>query len=78
MTVIARLLSVQEAALCLCRKWWRPATCVGIAGSLVVNGVVIPLMGGTAADLTGLAALVAALTPFVAARTFEKSREVAE
>jgi hypothetical protein len=68
----AHVLATQEMGLCLLRKWWRPLTCAGIAGSLLVNGIWVPLITRTGADLTGLAALVAALTPFVAARTFEK------
>jgi len=69
---LSRISSALDIGLCLIRKWWRPLTCVGIAGSLIVNGLAIPLMTKTGADLTGLAALVASLTPFVAARTFEK------
>lgn len=72
------ILAALDALLCLIRKFWRPLTCVGIAGSLIVNGIVIPLWTKGAADLTGLAALVASLTPFVAARAYEKAKGVAE
>jgi len=49
---------------------------LGIAGSLLVNGIWVPLVSGVGADLVGLAALVASLTPFVAARTVEKMKGV--
>jgi hypothetical protein len=61
----------QEVALCLFRKWWRPTTCSTAFATLAVNGVYLPLKTGTAADLTGLAALLAALSPFAIARSVE-------
>jgi len=70
------VLRVQDTALSFVRKWWRPLTCLGIAGSLLVNGIWVPLVSGVGADLVGLAALVASLTPFVAARTVEKMKGV--
>lgn len=72
MTVAARLMAIQDVALCLVRKWWRPAVCIGIGGSLVVNGVVLPLVTHHQPDLTGLAAVIAAASPFAVARTVEK------
>ncbi len=72
----AHAMAVQNVALCLLRKWWRPLTCIGIAGSLLVNGIWVPLITRAGADLVGLAALVGALTPFVAARSFEKIKGV--
>ena len=62
---------VEGAALCFFRKWWRPVTCVVAAGAVYANGIHIPLTTGTAADLTGLAALLAALAPFAIARSAE-------
>lgn len=59
------------AANCFFKKWWRPVTCVIAAGTVYVNGIHIPLKTGTGADLTGLAALLAALSPFAIARTVE-------
>ena len=61
-----------DACVCLARKVWRPITCLGIACAVGVKGVYIPLVKGEVADMTALAALVASLTPFVAARTWEK------
>jgi hypothetical protein len=59
------------AANCFFKKWWRPVTCVIAAGTVYVNGIHIPLAKHEAADLTGLAALLAALSPFAIARTVE-------
>jgi len=66
------ILRAQEMALCLIRKWWRPLTCLGIAGSLMVHGVVLPLMTRTSPDLTGLAALVTACAAAFAVREWGK------
>lgn len=68
---------VMDIGLCLVRKWWRPLVCVGMGGALIVNGIVIPLLTRISADLTGLAALCAALTPFAWLRTVEKREGVA-
>ena len=68
----------QEAALCLVRKWWRPVTCIGIAGSVVTNGIVIPLMKRDAVDLAGLAALITAATAAFAVREWGKFKGTAE
>ena len=66
------ILRAQEAALCLIRKWWRPLTCLGIAGSMMVHGVVLPLMTRTSPDLAGLAALVTACAAAFAVREWGK------
>lgn len=63
---------VSDMALCFARKWWRPAICIGMAGSILVNGIALPLMTRTYPDLVGLAAVVAALAPFAWFRTQEK------
>jgi hypothetical protein len=63
--------AVERVALCAFRKWWRPTTCVIAAGTVAVNGIYIPLKTHQAADLTGLAAVLAALAPFAIARTAE-------
>lgn len=62
---------VDRVGLCFFRKWWRPLTCVIAAGTVYVNGIHIPIATGQGADLTGLAALLAALSPFAIARTVE-------
>lgn len=69
---VARLAyKAQEIALCLFRKWWRPATCICAFATLGVNGVYLPLKNHQAADLAGLAAVLAALSPFAIARSVE-------
>lgn len=78
MNLSALLLRYQEVALCFVRKWWRPAVCVGIAGSLITNGMILPLITKTIPDLTGLAAVIAAASPFAMIRGFEKKWGVSE
>lgn len=78
MTLTQRAMALQEVALCLVRKWWRPAICVGIGASLLMNGVILPFMTHRAPDLTGLAAVIAAAAPFAVARSYEKVMGVAD
>ena len=82
----------QEIVLCIARKWWRPIACWGVglsifnvAITILVGGVILPLKTGEPPDfsqlgaLTGsLAALVASLTPFVAARSWDKAKGVSD
>lgn len=78
MTLKQRLLAFEKAALCIIRKWWRPVTCVWIAGTIAVHGVITPLyrlikhdeMPGT--DLTGLSLLVTAVAGAFAVREWGK------
>jgi len=76
MTLKARLIAAQEMALCLVRKWWRPVTCIGIAGGSLVNLVIIPLWTMTVPDLTAAAAYVAAASAAFGIRAFEKWKGV--
>lgn len=62
------ILKAQETALCLIRKWWRPITCLGIAGTLIINGMIIPWFSWQVPDMTALAAYVAAATAAFAVR----------
>lgn len=62
----------QAVALDIFRVWWRPLTCVTAFVTLAVNGIYLPLKLKAAADLTGLAAVLAALAPFAIARSFDK------
>jgi len=78
MSLMIRAMRAQEVALCVVRKWWRPVTCIGIAGSVIVNGVVVPLEKGAATDLTALAALITAATAAFAVREWGKSKGTAE
>lgn len=70
----ATVLAVQGAALCAVRKWWRPLVQLGIGGSLIVNGVAVPLMTRSYPDLGGLAACIVAAAPFAAIRAWEKAK----
>ena len=76
MTVLQRINRLLEVALCFVRKWWRPVICAGMGGALLVNGIILPLMTKTPADLTGLSALCVSLTPFAWLRTVEKREAI--
>jgi hypothetical protein len=78
MAILQKVLVAQEVALCFVRKWWRPATCAGIAGTLIVNGVVIPLYKWEVPDMTALAAFVTAATAAFAVREWGKVKGTAE
>jgi hypothetical protein len=62
----------QEMALCLVRKWWRPITCIGIAGGAVVNLIIIPLRKGDSPSLAEAAAFVTACSAAFAVREWGK------
>jgi len=72
----AALLRWQEMALCLVRKWWRPITCIGIAGGMIVNAIIIPLVKWEVPDMAALAAYVAAATAAFGVRAWEKYKGV--
>lgn len=78
MTIRAKILRAQETALCFVRKWWRPATCIGIAGGALVNLVVIPIATWTVPDMTASAAYVTAATAAFAVREWGKHKGTAE
>lgn len=63
---------MQTITLAFARKWWRPIAAWFIAGSLLVNGIIIPLLNKTTADLMGLAALVTAVAGAFAVREWGK------
>jgi hypothetical protein len=67
------LMRGQEIALCVVRKWWRPVTCIGIAGGAVVNLVYLPLHNHTTIDLTAGAAFVTACAAAFAVREVGKA-----
>lgn len=71
MSLKTRLLAAEKVALCVIRKWWRPVTCIWIAGTMAVHGVILPLTGKET-DLTGLSLLVSAVAAAFAVRTWEK------
>lgn len=78
MTILGNINKIMDIALCLIRKWWRPVTCVGIAGSVMVHGVILPLMTKMSPDLTGLAALITAATAAFAVREWGKYKGTTE
>jgi hypothetical protein len=78
MSLKLRVLRTQEALLCLVRKWWRPITCIGIAGGAIVNLIVIPLMKREVPDMAEAAAYVTAATAAFAVREWGKARGTAE
>lgn len=78
MSIKETVLRWQEIALCFVRKWWRPVTCIGIAGGAVVNLVVIPIVNWQVPDLTAAAAYVTAATAAFAVREWGKIKGSAE
>lgn len=64
-------MSIEAKALNLIRRWWRPVTCIWIAGTMAVHGVVLPLMGKET-DLSGLSLLVTAIAGAFAVREWGK------
>jgi hypothetical protein len=75
LTILSKL---SDGVLNLIRKWWRPATCVGIAGSVIVHGIYIPIITSQAVDMASLAALITAATAAFAVREWGKSKGTAE
>jgi hypothetical protein len=78
MKLKTRLLAAQNIALCAVRKWWRPVTCIGIAGGAVVNLIVIPLGNWTTPNLAEAAAFVTACAGAFAVREYGKIKGSAE
>lgn len=72
MSLKKRVLAIQDMALCLVRKWWRPVTCIGIAGGAVVNLIIIPLIKREVPDMAEAAAYVTAATAAFAVREVGK------
>jgi len=58
------------------RVWWRPLTCMGIAASVSVNGIIIPLINREPVELMGWAAVITACATAFGVRTWEKVRGV--
>jgi len=74
---VKRIIAISNAAKRFVQSWWRPVTCVGIAGGMVVNGIIVPLTSQTALDMTGFAASIAACSTAFAVRAWEKNKGVA-
>lgn len=66
----------EQGVLKRIRVWWRPAACVGIAGGVIINAIVIPLVKNEAMDLTGFAAVIASCATIFAVREWGKIKGV--
>lgn len=73
-----KLLALQEVLLCLVRKWWRPVTCVGIAGGAMVNLIIIPILKRDSPNLAEAAAFVTACAGAFAVREYGKIKGSAD
>lgn len=76
--MVGAFLKLESFLRCMITRWWRPACCVGFVFSLFENGVVLPLIEKKPADLTGLAALVTAITAAFAVREVGKRWQTAQ
>lgn len=56
----------------LVRVWWRPITCIGIAGGVIVNAIALPLINSEPISLTDLAATIASCATIFAVREWGK------
>ena len=66
------LVDLEKALLERVRVWWRPVSCIGIAGGVVIHGIVLPLIRQESLDLMGWAAVITACSTAFAVRTWEK------
>lgn len=69
--------SFERETLRIIRRWWRPVSCIWIAGTIAVHGVILPIMGKET-DLTGLSLLVTATAGAFAVREFGKMKGVTD
>lgn len=65
----------QKIALCVARNWWRPVAQWGLAASVFVNCIYLPLHKGESISLVDLAALVTSFAPIIMVRAWEKQKE---
>lgn len=77
MNIKATFRLIERETLRIIRRWWRPISCVWIAGTIAVHGVILPLMGKET-DLTGLSFLVTATAGAFAVREFGKIKGVTD
>jgi hypothetical protein len=76
-------MSLETKALAVIRRWWRPVTCIWLAGTMCVHGVVLPAFmffrhGEMPTDLTGLSLLVTATAGTFAVREWGKIKGVSD
>lgn len=77
--LMSRMERVMDIALCLIRKWWRPITCVGIAMTMFVHGIIVPMYrliqgNDTITDLSGLSLLITSIAGTFAVREWGKTK----
>lgn len=61
-------------ALNFARIWWRPIFSFIAVGTILVNGIVLPLITHSLPDLTGLSTLIGAVATLYVARTYEVTK----
>jgi hypothetical protein len=69
--------TVNRVALGLARQWWRPLGAASVVGSLIVNGMVVPLLHHQPLDLSGFALVITAFAGLYGVRSYEKVKGVA-
>ena len=70
-------MSFTECVLFQIRRWWRPLTCVALAATMFVHGIIVPMYlllckNQYFSDLTGLSMLVTAVAAAFAVREWGK------
>lgn len=76
-------MTLEQKALRAIRRWWRPVTCIWLAGTMGVHGVILPAFmffrhGQMPTDLTGLSLLVTAIAAAFAVREWGKIKGVSD
>ena len=92
MSIASLAIAAVDTVVCFLRRTWRSVTCFAcglilfnVALAIFINGIYLPVLLRQLADLsalggllTGAAALVAALMPFVFARSYDKRHRTHE
>ena len=66
------LADLEKSLLKRIRVWWRPVACIGIAGGVVLNAVILPAIAGEPINMTDFAATIAACSTVFAVREWGK------
>ena len=74
MKLKTRILAIQNVALCVVRKWWRPMTCLGLMFSVWINLVLIPWWKNEPIQFDKGAAFVTAVVAAFAVREWGKAK----
>lgn len=72
------MIKLEARLLDIVRVWWRPCTCIGIAGGVIVHGIVMPFINNQSIDLMGFAAVITACSTAFAVRSWEKIKGSSE